>query len=285
MHRNIMKFTLPALLCAVLVSACGGGGDSSGNAGVKEAQGNSRGYAPEVKGTDGKVSVLFASAMQPAASLSAGRLIASSSVDRSLLTQDANGAFTAFANSGEGGIFAGFRTTGEVFSHMGRVEDVAGSDGVVAIGRWSDGSNSLGDAYNENQGAVYAVGNPLTLTRSAGTLSCRMVHATQPTSLAGNVPSGKLNSAVGTLDLGTLQFANVALDVSIGSDQNYAIAMGGLTLGRLSVRQGLSTVSIAMGAEVTQPYIALAYAADLPQTGGINGLVVLKCEKARESAS
>jgi hypothetical protein len=273
-----MKFTLPALLCAVLVSACGGGG-SSGNTGVKEAQDNSRGYAPEVKGTDGKVSVLFASAMQPAALLGSGRLLAASGVDRSLLTQDANGAFTSLAKSGRG-IFVGLPTnTGEVFSHTGRVEDVAGSDGVVAIGRWSDGSDSLGDAYNENQGAVYAVGNPLILTKSAGTLSCRMVHATQPTSLAGNVPPGKVNSAAGTLDLGTLQLANVALDVSIGSDQNYAIAMDSLMLGQMDGRQGWSAVSKVMGTEVTQPYIALAYAADLPQTGDINGLVVLKCEK------
>ncbi len=81
----------------------------------------------------------------------------------------------------------------------GKVADVAGN-GDFAIGRWTDGSSSIG-SISANQGAHYAVGKPLKLIADLNPstpetkVACTLAASTSPTAVVGNFAPGKLNSA------------------------------------------------------------------------------------------
>jgi hypothetical protein len=177
------------------------------------------------------------------------------------------GAFTT-VNIGNGGINLTEKST---------IADINGIGGYVAIGRWTKGSDSSGGNYNANQGGVYAVGNPLTLTAGSGTLACSAVMSTSPTSFSGNVAPGTLSSATATLDMTTLTLTNFAATVTIGSDVGASFTKASIPLKGVAIGGGMTTVTETVGNDPSKPLVALAYGVQLPSTGDINGMVVLSC--------
>lgn len=276
MYKNTLK-AIPAVVAAFILSACGGGGGSSGadaaaaasNAPAANAPITLVGNAPAVTGVAGNVSVLFAPATLSGSGVPQGTSINASLVALSALVQEStHGAFTTIASPNLNPV----KETGSVY-------EIGGVGGTFAIGRWTDGSDTSGGTYNKNQGAVYAVGSPLTLTAGTGTMACQNVKATAPATVAGSVTPGTLNSATATLDLATLTIKNLNVNVSIGSDQYYVI--NGTTdyaLGAMTSAGGVTVSTRAMGT-ADNPYIAIAYGAHATTSGDFNGMVVLSCTK------
>ncbi|MGP8437805.1 hypothetical protein ACT2FY_38940 [Paraburkholderia fungorum] len=278
MYKNALK-AIPALVAALILSACGGGGGGS-SSGADAASSASTplvanptitfaGNASVVTGVAGSVSVLFAPATLTGNGVPQGTSINSTSVPLSAVVQESShGAFTTVASSSTSTI-----------AETGSVYDIGGVDGTFAIGRWTDGSDTSGGTYNKNQGATYAVGSPLTLTAGTGTMTCQNVKATAPTTVAGSVSPGILNSATATLDLATLTLKNLNINVSIGSD-NYFVINGSTdySIGATTSGGGVTVSTRAMGNAIT-PYVAIAYGAHATNSGDINGLVVLNCTK------
>lgn len=167
------------------------------------------GSAPTVNPANGQFAVVLAPNTLTSNSLS-GTAFPASNAPASSQIQQSNygGAFTTLASSS----VAVSLTKGST------IADINGAAGYVAIGRWTNGSDSSGGNYNANQGAHYAVGTPLTLTPSTGTLSCTTLMATATTSATGSVVPGALVSATATLDLSTLNLTNFSATVTIGSD-------------------------------------------------------------------
>ncbi|QCP55153.1 hypothetical protein FAZ95_38960 [Trinickia violacea] len=157
------------------------------------------------------------------------------------------------------------------------ISDLNGAGGYVAIGRWNHGSDSSGGNYTANQGAHYAVGTSLTLSPGTGSLACSNLMATSPTSVTGSVAPGTLVSASATLDLTTLTLTNFSETVTIGADKQAPITAATVPTGGGQFGGGLSFLVRTMGSDSTKPLVAIAYGARLPNTGDINGLVVLSC--------
>lgn len=83
--------------------------------------------------------------------------------------QQASGAFTTLASSGAATDCLGLE--------HGAVSDIQGVGSDVAIGRWNAAMDTDGNTYNSAQGVHYAVGTPLALTATSGTLACTQVIA------------------------------------------------------------------------------------------------------------
>jgi hypothetical protein len=179
------------------------------------------------------------------------------------------GAFTTLASSS---------TLGVSLTKGSTIADINGAGGYVAIGRWTDGSDNGGGTYNANQGSHYAVGTPLVLTTGTGTLSCSALMSTSPTSASGNVAPGSLQSATATLDLTTLNLVNFTATVTIGTDTAASFTKASATSSGGVIGGGVALLARPMGTDATKPLIAVAYGAKLPNTGDINGLVVLSCQ-------
>lgn len=179
-----------------------------------------------------------------------------------------------------GGAFTTIGDTGLSFTLTpgSTIADINGVGGYIAIGRWTAGSDSQAGTYNANQGAVYAVGNPLTLSANTGTMACTDLMATSPASASGNVAPGTLNSATATLDLSTRQLSALNMTFTIGSDSAAPITRTNVPAAGGQLTAGFSSFADVMGNDATKPLIALAYAVKLPSTGNVNGLVVLSCQ-------
>ncbi|MCX4177832.1 MULTISPECIES: hypothetical protein [Paraburkholderia] len=159
------------------------------------------------------------------------------------------------------------------------IADINGAGGYIAIGRWTNGSDSSGGNYTANQGAHYAIGAPLVMpTTGTGSLACSNLMATSPTSAAGNVAPGSLQTATATLDLGTLTIKNFSATVTIGSDTAATFSKASASSGGEAFGGGVTVMTRLMGTDTTKPLIAVAYGAKLANTGDINGLVVLTCQ-------
>jgi len=270
---------IPCLLTAAILSACGGGGGSNG---TDAANGASTplvaqppiqfaGNAPTVSGAAGNVSVLFAPATLTGGSLPQGTTINALTVPLASLVQEpTHGAFTTLAS-----------TATATINETGSVYDIAGVGGAFAIGRWTDGSDTSGGTYNKNQGAVYAVGTPLTLSPTATTLACQGLKSTSPATVAGSVAPGTVNSATATLDLNTLTLKNLNINVSIGADQFFVVSgTSDYALNTMTAGAGLTVINRVMGSSSDNPYVAVAYGAHATTSGDFNGLVLLSCTKS-----
>lgn len=278
-----------AIAAAVLtlsLAACGGGGGDSGastqttSGGQTSATGSGTtaqasgdylfsGSAPTVTGTNGNVSIIFSANALSSTSLS-GSSFYNPGVAVTSVTQQAayGGAFTTL-NTGTKAIDL---TKGST------IADINGAGGFIAIGRWTKGSDTSGGNYTVNQGGIYAVGNPLTLTAGTGTLACSSAMATSPTSVAGSVAPGTLTAATATFDKATLMLTNFSATVTIGSDVNATFTKASLSPKGLQMGGGLATMAEPMGNDASKPFIAIAYGAKLPNTGDISGVVVLSCQ-------
>jgi len=161
----------------------------------------------------------------------------------------------------------------------GKVVEVAGN-GDFAIGRWTDGSSSIG-SVSGNQGDHYAVGKPLKLAQVLGmgkTLSCTLIAATNPTAISGNFAAGKVNSATALIDLNGPFLQNVSLDVSIGSDAHATANIVGTVVNGLTQSNGVLHHVQTFGTSQSQPLLAVGYAMPTPSSGDVTGVVVLKCQ-------
>lgn len=276
MNKSALK-AIPAVVTALVLSACGGGGGSSGTDSAASASSPLManppitlvGNAQTVTGVAGNVSVLFEPATLTGSGLPQGTSIHASLVPLSALVQEStHGAFTTIASS-----------PSHTIKETGSVYEIGGVGGTFAIGRWTDGSDTSGGTYNKNQGATYAVGSPLTLTAGTGSMTCQNVKATAPVTVAGSVSPGTLNSATATLDLASLTLKSLNINVSIGSDQYYVV--NGTTdypIGSMTSGGGVTVSTVAMGT-ADSPYIAIAYGAHATTSGDFNGMVVLNCTK------
>ncbi|AZG17323.1 hypothetical protein [Cupriavidus pauculus] len=167
----------------------------------------------------------------------------------------------------------------------GKVVDVSGN-GDYAIGRWTDGSSSIG-SVSTNQGDHYAVGRPLKLLPdttlqpdlSIGPkLTCTAIGSTSPTAVSGNFAPGKLNAATAKISLAGPTLQSFTLDVAIGSDSHATATVTGTILNGVFNSNGVLHHVQTLGTSQTQPYLAIGYAMPTPSSGDVTGVVVLKCQ-------
>ncbi|CAB3681000.1 hypothetical protein [Trinickia soli] len=273
---------IAAAILTLTLAACGGGGGGSGTSTQTSTNGQGTstqagtdyvavGSAPTVTGVNGSVSVLF-SANALRSNGMTGTSFSAPSVSLSTFTQQAayGGAFTT--------VNSGVANGAVTLTKGGTIADINGAGGYVAIGRWTQGSDSSGGNYTANQGGTYVVGNPLTLTATSGTLSCSALMSTSPTAVTGSVAPGKLSAATATLDLSTMKLSNLSATVTIGSDVNATIAQSSVTAKGMQFSNGFTAMAEPMGNDASKPLIALAYGTKLTNTGDINGVIVFACQ-------
>ena len=280
-NLNIISTTALALA----LSACGGGGGTSGTSDAAAsapaaASGPAAtntdwkysGSAPMVTSVSGAVNVVLAPDTLTSTGMSgSGTSITASNAPLASQVQQSNygGAFTAVASTGSPAVSL---TKGST------IADINGAGGYVAIGRWTNGSDTGGGTFNANQGEHYAVGTSLVLTPGTGTLNCSALMSTSPTSASGSVAPGSLQSATATLDLVTLNLINFTVTVTIGADKGASFTKASAPSSGGLIGGGIALLARPMGTDATKPLIAVAYGAKLANTGDINGLVVLSCQ-------
>lgn len=273
-----------AVVLSLLLAACGGGGGGDNSPADSQNQSQDtppqptpesgsnwayQGSAPMVTGTEGLVAVLRAPATMSSSSI-VSPTFNGSGVPLSAVEQQAGygGAFTTLGTS----------SSAVSLTSKGTIADITGTGGYVAIGRWTNGSDSGGGSFNANQGAHYVVGNPLKLqSGGTGTLACTGALATSPTAVSGNTAPGKLVSATGTLDLATLTVKDFKVTVTIGSDTEASATKATFSTGGQSMGGGMNVMAQMIGADAAHPMLGILYAAKLPNTGDVNGAVVLAC--------
>ncbi|KXU88387.1 hypothetical protein CI15_12270 [Paraburkholderia monticola] len=182
--------------------------------------------------------------------------------------QQASGAFTTLASSGAATDCLGL--------DHGMVSDIQGVGSDVAIGRWNQAEDTDGNTYNPGQGVHYAVGTPLALTATSGTLACTQVIADTVASNNGDA-MGTLGTTSATLDLGTRTLDNLSMSINL-ANTNYTLTNAQAPLNGTSTTGQLSIQSVVVGHDATQPLVALGYSATLPNAQAIGGVVVLSCK-------
>lgn len=166
----------------------------------------------------------------------------------------------------------------------GTVTDIAGN-GHFAIGRWTAGSDSVGQSYNGNQGRVWAVGAPVDIRLAEqAKMSCTLAAATRPTTSDGNIAPGVLKTAAAVATGSADSFGRIGnhveltLQYSIGGDVDQTFTtsapVGALYLSRASQSSVLTTF---LGPDESHPYLVVSYGVHAPTAGLINGLAVLNC--------
>jgi hypothetical protein len=262
------------------LAGCGGGGNSSGTSGTSSGTTTSAavsyqvsGSAQEVTQVNGNIAgILSAPTWTTNGSLPTGRWEQGGSFAASIQTEFAPGVYIGLSD----GTDSISLTTGSTIS------EVAGN-GQFAIGRWTNGSDNLGGAYNANQGRTYGVGTPVSVSLSgAQTLNCSLAAATKPTSSTGNVAPGTLNGATVTASFnGGLNSTVLAisLNYSIGADSNQTFTASNVLANSASFSSvgAYTLISRFVGTQATQPYLLLAYGVQAPSTGTVNGMAALSC--------
>ncbi|MGT2512813.1 hypothetical protein [Cupriavidus basilensis] len=203
--QNKIKLTLSAISVASLLAlaACGGGGDGGGSstpAAVTPAPTPApppptivvQGSAPTV--TADPMAVVFVPQTETSTK-SVLQSIASNAFPGSLQKATAEGGYKQI----------GIDANSLISLTAGKIVDVTGN-GDFAIGRWTDGSSSVG-SFSVNQSAHYVVGKPLALAPNLTVgapdikANCTSIASTRPTAVSGNFAPGTLNSATATVDL------------------------------------------------------------------------------------
>lgn len=275
MQKNKISFAGLTTLAALALSACGGGG---GDAPAPQQPGNTAPPPPAitVQGSAPAVSAdplaLVFVPQDETSTRPTAYSVSTATLPANLQKVTAEGAYTLFAGDANSVIKLA----------TGTVVDVAGN-GEFAIGRWTNGSSNIG-SVNVNQGAHYAIGRPLNLVPDLTVgapdvkVNCTAVASTSPTSVSGNFPVGKLNSASAIVDLTFVSLDSLTLDVAIGSDA-HATANATLTsLSGVFQSQGFLRHIQVLGADTKKPLLAVGYAMPTPSSGDVSGVVVLKCQ-------
>lgn len=279
--QNKIKLTLSAISVASMfaLAACGGGGDggaSSTPAAVTPAPPPPtivvQGSAPTV--TADPMAVIFVPQTETSTK-AVLQSIASNAFPGSLQKATAEGGYKQI----------GIDANSLISLTTGKIVDVAGN-GDYAIGRWTDGSSSIGN-ISVNQGAHYVVGRPLKLVQDltlqpdltvGPKLNCSAVASTAPTAVSGNFAVGKLNSATAVIDMGGPFLKSFTLDVAIGSDSHATSTVTGTILSGVLQSSGVLHHVQTLGTSQTKPLLAIGYAMPTPSSGDVTGVVVLQCQ-------
>lgn len=276
---NIALSTLSAAALLALAACGGGGGDGGSSTPAQPSNPTPPAPTITVQGSAASVSadplaVVFVPHTEKS-NQSALQSIASAAFPAQYQKQTTEGAYTQL----------GIDANSLISLSNGKVVDVAGN-GDYAIGRWTDGSSSLG-SVSVNQGDHYAFGKPLTLQRdttlqpdlSIGPkLRCSAVASTSPTAASGNFAPGKLNSAVATISLAGPSVDSFSLDVAIGSDAHATATVTNTLMTGLFPANGVMTHLQTVGSQASQPYLVIGYTMPSPTSGDVSGVVVLKCQ-------
>ena len=224
------------------------------------------GSASQVAPSNGTLAVVVVPTL-PAA-YQKNRNFTASAAPASSQVQQASGAFTTLASSAAATDCLGLE--------HGTVSDIQGVGSDVAIGRWNAAMDTDGNTYNPEQGVHYAVGTPLSLTATSGTLACTQQIADTVASNDGTA-AGTLGTTSATLDLGTRTLNNLSMSINL-ANANYTLTNVQAPLNGTSMTGQLSIQSVVVGHDVTQPLVALGYSATLPNAPTIGGVVVLSCK-------
>lgn len=188
----------------------------------------------------------------------------------------------SFASTPEGA----FTTLPEVSSgsytlNSGVIADVSG-DGVVSIGRWTDGEmiiDNLGvSKLGANDGAHYFVGTRLAELPDTSALTCSLARATTPTN--GKQPLAPLTPEHVSLNSsGQRGKMAVELGFASASSPSDIERVGGITVSNgMSAIDGYATVrSQWLGTDVNKPKFAVAYAVNTSTHGAVHGVAVFDC--------
>lgn len=283
------QFLLMGLMSsAVMLAACGGGDDGAVNTGSNASNSNGggtsttplpvvsppaaqaacrpsgrftySGSASQVAAANGQLAVVVVPSLPTA--YQKNRNFTAPNAPASSLVQQASGAFTTLASSAAATDCLGLE--------HGAVTEIQSVGSDVAIGRWNQAMDTDGNTYNSEQGVHYAIGTPLALSATSGTLACTQLIADRVSSTDGS-PGGTLGASSATLDLGTRTLNNLSLSINreIGQSTltNTQAPVNGIsTTGQLSVQ------SAVVGHDAAQPLVAVGYA-----TQAIGGVVILSC--------
>lgn len=283
------KLVLMGLMSsAVLLAACGGGDDGAVNTGSNASNSNGggtsatmppvvsppsaqaacrpsgrftySGSASQVAAYNGQLAVVVVPSLPKA--YQKNRNFTAPNAPASSLVQQASGAFTTLASSAAATDCLGL--------DHGAVTEIQSVGSDVAIGRWNQAMDTDGNTYNSEQGVHYAIGTPLPLSATSGSLVCTQLIA-DAVSTTNGTPGGTLGASSATLDLGTRTLNNLSLSITVGSTP-YTLTNAQTPLNGVSTTGQLSVQTVVVGHDAAQPLVAVGYA-----TQGIGGVVVLSC--------
>ncbi|QCP50841.1 hypothetical protein FAZ95_17790 [Trinickia violacea] len=280
--RSTCLFSAGLIVSAL--SACGGGDDVSPSGAEASAPAPSpaqpaaqaacrpngnfaySGSASQVAANNGQLAVIVVPSLP--SDVSKGRHMTAPNAPASSQVQQTSGAFTTLASSAAATDCLGL--------DHGTVSEIQSVGTDVAIGRWNQAKDTDGNTYTSQQGVHYAVGTPLSLSATSGTLACTQLIADTVASNDGGA-TGTLGTSSATLDLGTRTLNNLSLSINLANTQ-YALTNTQAPLNGVSTTGQLSVQSVVVGHDATQPLIAVGYSATLPNTVGIGGVMVLSCK-------
>lgn len=285
MKKDLRSFPLvAAVLVATALSACGGDDVNPSGAAASapassatpapspsqpSAQAACRpsgkftysGSASQVAANNGQLAVIVVPTLPSA--YSKNRNMTAPNAPASSQVQQASGAFTTLASSAAATDCLGL--------DHGAVTEIQSVGTDVAIGRWNQAMDTDGNTYSSDQGVHYAVGTPLTLSATTGTLACTQLIADNVANSAGT-PGGTLGTSSATLNLATRTLDNLNLTIS-GANGTYTLTSAQTPLNGAATSGQLTVQTAVVGHDATQPLVAVGYS-----TSSVGGVVVLSCK-------
>ncbi|AJY09132.1 hypothetical protein K6W16_00955 [Burkholderia dolosa] len=285
MKKDLRSFPLvAAVLVATALSACGGDDVNPSGAAASvpassatpapspsqpSAQAACRpsgkftysGSASQVAANNGQLAVIVVPTLPSA--YSKNRNMTAPNAPASSQVQQASGAFTTLASSSAATDCLGL--------DHGAVTEIQSVGSDVAIGRWNQAMDTDGNTYSSDQGVHYAVGTPLTLSATTGTLACTQLIADNVANSAGT-PGGTLGTSSATLNLATRTLDNLNLTIN-GANGTYTLTSAQTPLNGAATSGQLTVQTAVVGHDATQPLVAVGYS-----TSSVGGVVVLSCK-------
>jgi hypothetical protein len=219
------------------------------------------GSASQVAANNGQLAVIVVPTLPSA--YSKNRNMTAPNAPASSQVQQASGAFTTLASSAAATDCLGL--------DHGAVTEIQSVGTDVAIGRWNQAMDTDGNTYSSDQGVHYAVGTPLTLSATTGTLACTQLIADNVANSAGT-PGGTLGTSSATLNLATRTLDNLNLTIS-GANGTYTLTSAQTPLNDAATSGQLTVQTAVVGHDATQPLVAVGYS-----TSSVGGVVVLSCK-------
>ncbi|WP_306716420.1 hypothetical protein [Burkholderia dolosa] len=285
MKKDLRSFPLvAAVLVATALSACGGDDVNPSGAAASvpassatpapspsqpSAQAACRpsgkftysGSASQVAANNGQLAVIVVPTLPSA--YSKNRNMTAPNAPASSQVQQASGAFTTLASSSAATDCLGL--------DHGAVTEIQSVGSDVAIGRWNQAMDTDGNTYSSDQGVHYAVGTPLTLSATTGTLACTQLIADNVANSAGT-PGGTLGTSSATLNLATRTLDNLNLTIS-GANGTYTLTSAQTPFNGAATSGQLTVQTAVVGHDATQPLVAVGYS-----TSSVGGVAVLSCK-------
>jgi hypothetical protein len=285
MKKDLRSFPIvAAVLVATALSACGGDDVNPSGAAASvpassatpapspsqpSAQAACRpsgkftysGSASQVAANNGQLAVIVVPTLPSA--YSKNRNMTAPNAPASSQVQQVSGAFTTLASSSAATDCLGL--------DHGAVTEIQSVGTDVAIGRWNQAMDTDGNTYSSDQGVHYAVGTPLTLSATTGTLACTQLIADNVANSAGT-PGGTLGTSSATLNLATRTLDNLNLTIN-GANGTYTLTSAQTPLNGAATSGQLTVQTAVVGHDATQPLVAVGYS-----TSSVGGVVVLSCK-------